>query len=277
MSGYASPGDPIGPAPAASAPEARALWHTALSTLAKVDGIDLRELSDAELEVRRGTYARETSWAPVHAGRELRLSRQAAAQAAGRIAASQREAALAGDAEIRAAHEANVTSWRKVAEQAGQAVARYEAAMETREEWERVTEPTRRVAQAADLELRRGHPQARIAPLKSAEPQPDVVPGDPDPTDTEILRALRLTPETAHPESPKAGGHPKRTAEAARHTQARLDELTSMREPSEDPDTEPSEPWADAAERQREAVAQKPEVRVRPAEKVREADLEAAG
>jgi conjugative relaxase-like TrwC/TraI family protein len=319
ITGYASPGDPIGPAPSASAPEARASWHTALSALAKVDGIDLRDLSEAELTVRRDTYARETGWAPVHVGRELRLARQARSQAAVRKEASQREAGLAADRAARQRHEANAAEWGKVGERACGAVGHYESAMETREQWERVTEPTRRMALAADLELRRRNPRAQIEPLRSAEPESEVTPGNPDPSDADILTALGLDrPRKPEPEKPPARApepgeatrttsicsparqelepeaerepdfeeqpepvpdtmdHPKRTAEAARDTQARLDELMSMREPAEDPDAEPSEPWAQAAERQREAVVQKPEERVLVAEKVQEADFEAA-
>ena len=51
-------------------------------------------------------------------------------------------------------------------------------AKETRREWEALTVPTRRVAIAADLELRRRYPDRVIAPLRSAEPPAGVV-GEP--------------------------------------------------------------------------------------------------
>src|ERR1700728_462400 len=73
--GYTRPADPIGPAPANTTPEARAAWHAALSALGHVDGIDLRGCTDGELWLRRGTYARETAWAPPHVAEELRLAR----------------------------------------------------------------------------------------------------------------------------------------------------------------------------------------------------------
>jgi hypothetical protein len=66
MKGWRSPGDPIGPAPDASAPEHRAAWHTALIALAKVDGIDLSHLTERQLRTRRALYAQETARAPQH-------------------------------------------------------------------------------------------------------------------------------------------------------------------------------------------------------------------
>jgi len=82
MKGWRSPGDPIGPAPAASAPEHRAAWHTAHLALARVEGIDLSHLSEYELHAHRYLYAQETARAPLNPGRELRLSRLALDHAA---------------------------------------------------------------------------------------------------------------------------------------------------------------------------------------------------
>jgi hypothetical protein len=47
--GYIHPGDPIGPEPAKTSPEARAAWHAALAALGRVDGIDLRGCTDGDL------------------------------------------------------------------------------------------------------------------------------------------------------------------------------------------------------------------------------------
>jgi hypothetical protein len=41
-----------------------------------------------------------------------------------------------------------------------------------RQEWEHATERSRRLAIAADAELRRRHPRQKIEPLRSAEPAP---------------------------------------------------------------------------------------------------------
>ena len=62
--GYTHPADPIGPQPARTSPEARAVWQGALAALGRVDGIDLRGCTDGDLWLRRSTYERETAWAP---------------------------------------------------------------------------------------------------------------------------------------------------------------------------------------------------------------------
>jgi hypothetical protein len=48
----------------------------------------------------------------------------------------------------------------------------FAAAMADRHQWEQATAHTRRLAIAADAELRRRHPGQRIEPLRSAEPVP---------------------------------------------------------------------------------------------------------
>jgi hypothetical protein len=40
-----------------------------------VGGIDLRGVSDGQLQLRRGSYQRELGWAPPHVAAELRLAR----------------------------------------------------------------------------------------------------------------------------------------------------------------------------------------------------------
>jgi hypothetical protein len=45
------------------------------------------------------------------------------------------------------------------------------AVMQDRELWDKLTEGGRRLAVQADLELRRRHPDRKIRPLESAEPQ----------------------------------------------------------------------------------------------------------
>src|SRR6267142_3179721 len=44
--------------------------------------------------------------------------------------------------------------------------------MAARQQWEHATERSRRLAIAADAELRRRHPRRKIEPLRSAEPAP---------------------------------------------------------------------------------------------------------
>ena len=77
MWGHDHPGIPIGPQPGTTSPEARAGWQQARDAQVKTDGIDVRNLSDGQLLIRRAAYERETSWAPKHVAEELRLARLA--------------------------------------------------------------------------------------------------------------------------------------------------------------------------------------------------------
>ena len=74
LSGYDHPADPIGPEPAAAAPDVRAIWHQALAAL----GPDVRGMPDGRLLHLRDTYPIETAWAPQYVGDELRQVRAAA-------------------------------------------------------------------------------------------------------------------------------------------------------------------------------------------------------
>jgi conjugative relaxase-like TrwC/TraI family protein len=68
LSGYSDPADPIGPEPAAGAPDARAAWHAALAALGPADGPDVRGMPDGRLLHLRDTYPVETAWAPRYVG-----------------------------------------------------------------------------------------------------------------------------------------------------------------------------------------------------------------
>lgn len=140
--------------------------------------------------------------------------------------------------------------------------------MATRQEWHRIAEPTLRIAQAADLELRHRDPWSRHEPLRSLEPESDLIDGRHEPADADILQALGLTPDATD-----LSDHPQRTADAARHVQARLDELVGLRQPEEDDRIAPNEAWGRQAARQREALTQPARPLVRPAERL--ADIEA--
>ncbi len=98
--------------------------------------------------------------------------------------------------------------------------------MATRADWNRIVEPTLRVAMAADFEGRRRDPWHQREPLHSAEPDPEL-----QGTDDEILAALGLTAD-----APEVSDHPARAAAKARELQPRLDEIAAMAEPAEDPD-----------------------------------------
>src|SRR5207344_790585 len=100
LSGYGDPADPIGPEPAAAAPDLRAAWHEALAALGPADGPDVRGLPDGTLLHLRDTYPLETAWAPRYVGDELRQVRAAAWQArlaALHATAGARAAAQRGD------------------------------------------------------------------------------------------------------------------------------------------------------------------------------------
>jgi hypothetical protein len=277
MHGYDNPGDPIGPQPSRVSPEARADWHSALAALGRVDGMDLLGVPDEVLEVRRGLYEQETAWAPEHVGEQLRLARMAAVDARARETRSEHEERAAATAEFRNAHARNRTIWAAAKAKAYEAMSAYEKADLARREWARVTEATRRTALAADLELRRRHPERMREPLRSAEPESTLAPAQacgepvvqetlpgmsrpgrqPEITtrrqeDARMLAALGLTPETATDPVP---GHAQRVAEHARATEEILAGLRSMPEPSADVDEMSSgEAWAVAAGRQRDSV-----------------------
>jgi len=77
LSGYHHPADPIGPEPAAAAPDLRAAWHEAFAALGPAVGPDVRGMPDGMLWHLRDTYPIETAWAPRWVGDELRQVRAA--------------------------------------------------------------------------------------------------------------------------------------------------------------------------------------------------------
>ena len=93
--GWSHEGQAIGPQPATTSPEARAEWANALSAMAKVDGVDVRGLSDGLLLARRSAWERETSWAPASIADELRVIRLTELQARTEAARCAEDAAAA--------------------------------------------------------------------------------------------------------------------------------------------------------------------------------------
>ena len=132
-------------------------------------------MRDGRLWLIRDTYAAETAWAPRHVGRELRLARLGAAnadQGAIRAAAEADAARKAGDHARAGRHEELAASYRAMADRYRQQETLFAQTMTDRTEWEHATDHSRRLAIAADAELRRRHPETRIEPLHSAEPAP---------------------------------------------------------------------------------------------------------
>jgi hypothetical protein len=175
MYGHDHPDDAIGPEPVRQAPDQRAAWHQAFAALGPVGQPDVRAMPDGQLWIARDTYAAETAWAPPYAGKDLRLSRLGAfdaALAAIRADAETAAARKAGDYDRAERHEHLAASYRALRDHYQQRGHVLTQDVTARREWERATERSRRLAIAADAELRRRHPGRKIEPLRSAEPAP---------------------------------------------------------------------------------------------------------
>ena len=301
--GYSHAEDAIGPAPGTNSPEARAAWHAAIGALSQVDGIDLRACTDGDLWLRRSTYERETAWAPPHVAEELRLMRITERDAHVNAVRAEHESNAAHDENTAARHRQLAGIWRALEAKAAAEAAMFAAAQDTRRQWEAVTETTRRIAIAADIELRRRHPGAQIEPLRPhpnesagitypEQPGPvrddvwiqDTLDGLPDISenvprdkpshepDTSKQRetrgqlALGLTTETVHDQIPEQVLRIKQNAAIA---QAKLDELAHTPLPSADEDgLSPGPAWPVPAAPDRDAVLQPPRPDVVPSARV---------
>ena len=296
--------DAIGPEPGRTSPEARGDWHIAFAALGKVEGIDLRGCTDAQLLLRRAMYERETSWAPRHVGEELRLARlQARTAWENSVLAARRAetAANPGDADRQ---RAMAGMWQAMHDKATQVTEMLAEAQETRRQWAALTEPTRRAAIAADLELRRRHPGLRLAALRSAEPelatvngaetsvrsQPVWIQGTLDGTDHLADAAAEVAADTAPAEPavqsrdlagqlalalrPEAASQPiperlLQIRDNARRVQEEIDKLRTIPEYEEDDDAAYLGPgWATLARRDRGAILQPPKPDLVPARAV---------
>ena len=189
MYGYGHPDDPIGPEPAHTTPGQRAAWHQASAALSPAGASDVRAMPDGRLWLLHDAYVAETAWAPWHVGKELRLSRLGAfdaALSAIRATAEADAARKVGDLDRAGRHERLAASYRALRDLYQQREQDLAQAMTDRQEWEHATTGTRRLAIASDAEPRRRHSGQKIEPLRSAEPAPA--------SDTE--RDVKL-PETA--------------------------------------------------------------------------------
>ena len=285
--GWDHPGRAIGPEPNTTSPEARAEWRNAQSVMEKFDGIAVRHLTDGQLILRREAYARETSWAPKYVANELRLARLAEHDSKVQAAFYRQEAeAAAARGDHERADLLQITSESAAANvtRATRKQQELSPIHEARTAWERLTEPTLRLAQASDEELHRRGVLGDEDKLKSAEPEAIRYP---EPTaehheeddrqpptraqqEREQMAALGLDRE--RPADPDVSRQLAEAAEHARMQQARIDELLSMREPAEDPEElDLGRPWAALAGRDREAILQPPKPEIKPAGPVLEA------
>jgi hypothetical protein len=274
LSGYDDPADPIGPEPAAAAPDVRAAWHQALAALGPAGDPDVRGMPDGRLLHLRDTYPIETAWAPRYVGDELRQVRAAAWDArlsALRAAAEARAAEHRGDHGQAAARHKLAAGYQALERAYRQRETVFAQTMADRADWDTATRAQRQLAVAADAELRRRHAGQSFAPLRSAEPEPA----------TSAQRAgLTLTPDQA-PDgidqwiTDLAAGH--------RTFADRIADRQSQTVPSEDPgygDLGPAFPaWTS---QRREPILQPPMPEIPPSPRIlervmdRDADWEAA-
>ena len=167
LSGYDHPTEPIGPEPAAAAPDTRAAWHEAFAALAPVDGPDVRGMPDGTLLHLRDTYPIETAWAPQWVGDELRQVRAGAwhARLAGiRAAADAHAAQRRGHHDQAEQKHALAASYQALHDAYRQRETVFATVMADRADWEQATRQQRHLAVAADAELRRRHPGQHVPP-----------------------------------------------------------------------------------------------------------------
>jgi hypothetical protein len=243
--------NPVGPEPIADHPDKRALWHEAWRALEPVDGTDLRDRADGSLWLIRDQYVAETAWAPKHIGRELGYVRASAEDARLRVIRSQAEAQAArkgGDAELATRHEQQAERSRAQESSYRMQETILAALMDDRRTWEAATEAQRRLAVAADTELRRRYPETPIGQLRSAEP---------DEVTIEQRDELDVLPEESREYQPPAWM--RELAEGRKPFSEKIAERQSVMEPHEDPDYgDVGRAFPSWARQDREAVLQPP-------------------
>jgi hypothetical protein len=265
--GYDDERQPIGPEPVADHPDKRALWHEAWRALGPADGTDLRDRVDGSLWLIRDQYQAETAWAPKHVGRELGYVRASAEDARLRVIRSQAEAEVArktGDTELGARHEQQADRSRQQESAYRMQETILGGLMDDRKAWEAATESQRRLAVAADTELRRRNPEMQIEPLRSAEPE-QVTGGQ--------RAELDVLPEQNEYQPP---AWVRDLAAARKAFSEKIAERQSVREPHEDADYEDVGQAFPAWEpRDRDAVLQPPKPPIPPTERLAEREAEA--
>ena len=253
MYGYDHPADPIGPEPSCDSPEKRAAWHAGMQALGAVDGPDVRGVPDGSLWLMRDTYETETALAPKYVTdelRQVRLGAQDAQLASVRADAEAEIAGQRGDDTRAGLHRTHARSARALQAFYEHRLPELEQQDAQYREWEHVTEGPRRIAVAADAELRRRQPRLTIAPLKSAEPDPV--------TEQEHEQLLSPSDEAlARPAEPPEWV--ARLAAARDALQEKLDERKAVRVPADDHEMQDEgEAWPALRPRERDAILQPP-------------------
>jgi hypothetical protein len=242
--------DPLGPEPAGSSPEQRAAWHAGFAAFTRTDTVDVRTLPEASLRHMRDSYKAETEWAPPHVGRQLRGVRLAAEDNRQLGIRSQAEAHAATDPGTADRHTRMAASAEVLQDAYSRIEARLAEVMDDRQAWEQITAGPRRLAVAADSELRRRNPGKPIEPLRSAEPRA--------PEDGQITMAQ---PEARPRETPE---WVIQLAEQRRVFQEKLEQRQNVMVPAEDPDWDflgQAWPWQ---QRDPAAILQPPNPELRP-------------
>ena len=256
LSGYHHPAEPIGPEPAATAPDLRAAWQEAFAVLGPADGPDVRGMPDGTLLHLRDTYPIETAWAPQYVGDELRQVRAAAwhARLASLRAYAEAEAAARrGQPDHAAQQQELAASYQALHQAYQQRETTFAAIMSDRADWDTATRAQRHLAVVADAELRRRHLDQHYPPLRSAEAEPA----------TGAQRDELTLP--AGEQTPEIGQWIKDLAATHRTFAGKLAERQSVTVPSEDPDYgnlgQAFPPWPRPAS---DAILQPPKPEIRP-------------
>jgi hypothetical protein len=261
LSGIEGP-DALGPRPATTFPEMRAEWQRAADATPLIDGMDLRHLTEGQLLTRRAAFERETAWAPPHAGRELGVAcRDADRYRLRSVRHSQLAGAATGEGTARL-HRDTAAVCAAAAERSRQVASLLSGIQQTRQEWDALTGDTRRVAVAADTELRRRGLLPDDDQLKSAEHDAFTYEGSAEPGEDQVRSVLGLDTEGVTRPVPERISDLSLIAGRA---QLRIDELRTMAEPDHQGDDElqPSEAWAKLVGRDRQSVLQAPSLRCR--------------
>jgi hypothetical protein len=252
--GWDHDSEPCGPEPTGDSPDKRAAWHAAYGAMTRTDEARLSAVPDGSLHHMRDTYAAETAWAPPHVGAELRQVRAAGIDMAAAAACAVAAAAAArqrGDDATAARHDAIARSARAAGEFYSQRAALDEGLMADRAEWSQRTAGSRHLAILADSELRRRHPDLKLEPLVSHEPEP----------------APAALPAITGPDA--VAEHAAAMAQRRNAFRAALEERLGLMVPAEDPDHEDEgEAWPAWQRPDRDAVLQPPKPELRPSQRV---------
>jgi hypothetical protein len=185
-----------------------------------------------------------------------------------RIIRSQAEAEVArkaGDGELAARHDQQAERSRAQESASRMQESIPAGLMEDRRAWEAATEPQRRLAVAADTELRRRYPEMRMEPLRSAEPEE--VTG-------EQQAELDVLPEAQDEYQPP--GWVRELAEAREAFSDKIAERQRLMEPHEDPDYgDIGQAFPSWEQGDREAVLQPSKPPIPPSERLAEREAEA--